>query len=120
MNCETKMMNKMLENFTSQYPRTAKEVAETFRFENENTVSYFVISLSLLMCKITKGCYKSYHETTDKIPAEVIDIFGVSYTKQFIYILNELITIGEEAKITEVKSLEPDRFFEKMINQFAN
>jgi len=116
---ETRMMNQMLEKFTNQYPRTAKEVAETFRFSNEKTISYFVISLSLLMCKITNGCYKSYHPNTDKIPTEVVDIFGISYTKQFIIILNKLISIGEEDKITEMKSLEPDKFFEKMINQFV-
>lgn len=122
MDCETKMMAKMLKEFASQYPRTTKEVAETFTTNtnyDKNTISYFVISLSLLMCKMKKGYYKSYQRNNDDLPIQVIDTFGVCYTKQFIHILNQLISIGEEDKITKMKSLNPDGFFKKMINQFA-
>ncbi len=123
MTHETKMIAKMLEQFASQYPRTTKEVAETFAtYTNydKNTISYFVISLSLLLCKIKKGHYKHYQRNKDDLPIQVVDTFGVYYTKQFIHILNQLISIGEEDKITKMNSLDPDCFFKKIINQFAS
>ena len=123
MDCETKMMTKMLEEFASLYPRTTKEVAETFTTStnySKNSISYFVISLSLLLCKMKKGHYKSYQRNKDDLPVQVVDTFGVCYTKQFIHVLDQLISIGEEDKITKMKSLNPDGFFKKMIDQFTD
>lgn len=119
---ENRMLNQMLEEFALQYPRTTKEVSDTFASPtyNKNTISYFVISLALLMCKMKNGHYKSYQRNKDDLPIKVIDTFGVCYTKQFIHILNQLISIGEENSITKMKSLNPDGFFKKMIDQFAD
>ena len=110
----------MIMDFESKYPNTAK-CSHNMREKGlpYDTSLWIGVNASILMMKLDRGDYNEYRKTKCKLPNEVIDMFGKTYMENALTVAEKVYNMtGEYERMKTVKALDPDAFFEKLINQY--
>lgn len=114
-------MDAMIANFQSKYPRSATYVANLNPAYPAELKMKMVVCVSLVMAKLDRGDYKKLQRNNEKLPNEVIDMFGETYLKNYSRLADKVYeAIGNYNTFPKMKLLDPDNFIENLINQYCN
>ena len=108
----------MINKFSANYPRVVEKVS---KLEDKYPIELklkMVINVSVLMCKLEKGCYA----TKSKLPKEVIDMLATNYIKNYLSVAGNVYNLLGKYELTEgiQESLLPDNFMKKLLNKYFN
>jgi hypothetical protein len=113
-------MNSLINKFNSNYPRTtAKAICIKDINLPEDIAIWVSINVSLLMAKLKRGDYSQYmRDSNSTLPDNVVDMFGYTYLQNVEKVIEQIfMATGEYSHIKNLKTLQPDNFFKKLINQ---
>jgi hypothetical protein len=114
-------MEQIIAKFSSKYPRVATIVTGLNPDYPIELKLKMVVSVSVLMSKLDKGDYKKYQKKSEKLPDEVVDMFGRTYIQNYSKVADQVFeAIGNYNTFPKVKILEPDNFIEKLMAQYCN
>jgi hypothetical protein len=113
-------MNKLITEFSSKYPQATEMAVQVKELDMPMDIALWVsINVSILMAKLKRGDYsKNMRNPNEQLSDECIDMFGVTYLKNIKKVAEQVwYATGSYSHIKQLKSLQPDDFFEKLINQ---
>jgi hypothetical protein len=112
-------MDKLITDFESNYPRTTEMAVRVKEMEMPVEINLWIsINVSVLMTKLKRGDYSAYQKSKTPMKDEVIDIFGKTYLQNIEKVAHQVFLLtGEYSQMKTMKSLSPDNFFLKLINQ---
>lgn len=113
----------MLLNFGTNYPETTEYVStemNDIKSWNKKTILLMIVNVSVLMSNLKERKYNKYLKDSSRdMPIKCIDMFGKTYLRNFKKIVEIIYqSTGDTIIPTKaMKSLEPDNFVVKLINQ---
>ena len=112
-------MEKMIADFTQEYPETvsmAKEVAEMPHLPLPMQI-WISLNVSVLMAKLKRGDFNKYLKNGGEMRTEGIDMFGKTYLQNIKNMGTQVWEMtGEYELLKKSQVLKPDLFVEKLID----
>jgi hypothetical protein len=115
-------MEKIIADFTQEYPQTAsmaKEVAELPNLPLPISI-WISVNITVLMLKLKRGDFNEYLKDGREMKTEHIDMFGRTYLQNIIHMGMKVWELtGEYELLKKSPVLNPDKFVIKLIEKYS-